>query len=266
MIVFAGVTPHPPILLPEIGKENTKFVSQTVKSMQRLASELYAAKPDTVILISPHGPMLADAFALNMAPEFTVGFKEFGDLATEYKVKGDVGLIHHYKEILESQMQIVLVNKPALDHGAGVPLHFFFQAMPADSFSLVPMSFSLLDYATHFTFGRKLQEDIINDTKRIAIIASGDLSHRLTEDAPAGYSHWAKKFDETLLEKVQAKDHEALINMDTDFIEEAGECGLRSIIILMGMLNSMNYNPDVYSYEGPFGVGYAVINLKLNKK
>lgn len=263
MIVFSAITPHPPILIPEIGKDNLQFVRQTSTAMERLAEDMYATKPDTIVIISPHGPMLADAFTLNMSPTFDIQFKDFGDLSTKFTLNGDIQLIHHYKEILESKMKVVLINQKELDHGVGVPLYFLTKGIEQKNVKIVPMSYSLLDYNTHYEYGKKLQEDMINDTKRIAIIASGDLSHRLTEDAPAGYSHWAKKFDDTLVKSIKKKDNKTILKFDTDFVEEAGECGLRSIIILLGMLNSMNYTPEIYSYEGPFGVGYLVANLKI---
>ncbi|MFA5134590.1 MAG: AmmeMemoRadiSam system protein B [Patescibacteria group bacterium] len=263
MIVFSAITPHPPILIPEIGKENVRFVQKTTASMERLSEDLYASKPDTIVIISPHGPMHADAFTLNMSPEFRITFKEFGDLSTEIKLPGDIGLIHHYKEILESKMRVVLIHKEELDHGAGVPLYFFTKSLDRKDIKIVPVSFSMLDYNEHYEFGKQLQEDMINDTKRIAVIASGDLSHRLTPDAPAGFSHWAKKFDETLVGLLKKNDIKGILNLDADFVDEAGECGLRSIILLLGILNSMSFTTDVYSYEGPFGVGYMVANLKL---
>jgi AmmeMemoRadiSam system protein B len=263
MIVFSAITPHPPLLIPEIGKDNLRFVTKTSAAMTTLAQELYAAQPDTIIIISPHGPLLADAFVINMSPSFAVQFREFGDLVTQLELKGDIGLIHHYKELLEDKMPIVLVNQPDLDHGAGVPLYFLTKELDRKKIKIVPVSYSMLDYEKHYQFGIKLQQDILNDTKRIAVIASGDLSHRLTQDAPAGYSHWAKKFDETIVKKIKTKDGQGLLKLDADFIEEAGECGLRSIIILMGILNSIDYQPEVYSYEGPFGVGYMVAQLKI---
>ncbi|MFA6553522.1 MAG: AmmeMemoRadiSam system protein B [Patescibacteria group bacterium] len=263
MIIFSAISPHPPILIPDIGKDNVRFIKKTTAAMKRLAQDLYAAKPDTIVIISPHGQMHTDAFSLNMSNDFEANFKEFGDLHTKINLKGDVRLIHHYKEILESKQRVVLTNSPVLDHGAGVPLYFLTQALDLKKLRIVPISYSLLDYENHYQFGMALQQDMLNDTKRIAIIASGDLSHRLTEDAPAGFSHWAKKFDETLMKKIQNKDTEGILKLDADFVEEAGECGLRSIIMMLGMLNTINHEPEIYSYEGPFGVGYMVANYKL---
>ncbi len=263
MIVFSAITPHPPILIPDIGKDNVRFVKKTTASMERLAQELYATKPDAIVVISPHGQMHTDAFSLNMSNEFEVQFKEFGDLHTKFSLKGDIRLIHHYKEILESKHRVVLSNSRDLDHGAGVPLYFLTKALDRKKIRIIPVSYSLLDYENHYKFGIALQQDMLNDTKRIAIIASGDLSHRLTEDAPAGFSHWAKKFDETLIKKISEKDTPGILKFDADFVEEAGECGLRSIIMMLGMLNTITYEPEIYSYEGPFGVGYMVANFKL---
>lgn len=264
MIVFSAITPHPPILIPQIGKENLRFVKKTTASMDKLAEEIYAAKPDTIVIISPHGPMLSDAFAINTSPQLELQFKDFGDLTNSVTFNADIGLIHHYKELVETQLPVVLVNQGELDHGAGVPLYFLTKGLDKKKIKIVPISFSLLDYEQHYRFGIKLQEDMLNDTKRLAIIASGDLSHRLTPNAPAGYSHWAKKFDATVMEKITSRDAKGLMALDPDFIEEAGECGLRSIIILLGILNSINYTAEVYSYEAPFGVGYLAAQLKLS--
>ncbi|MFH1207866.1 MAG: AmmeMemoRadiSam system protein B [Patescibacteria group bacterium] len=201
MIVFSAITPHPPILIPDIGKDNVRFIKKTTAALERLAEDLYAAKPDTIVIISPHGTMHTDAFSLNMSSDFDIHFKEFGDLRTKIHLKGDIRLIHHYKEILESTQRVVLNNSIELDHGAGVPLYFLTKALDLKKLRIIPVSYSLLDYEKHYRFGMALQQDMLNDTKRIAIIASGDLSHRLSEDAPAGFSHWAKKFDETLVKK-----------------------------------------------------------------
>jgi len=125
------------------------------------------------------------------------------------------------------------------------------------------MSYSLLDFKTHYVFGQKLKEIIFSSNKKIALIASGDLSHRLTFDAPAGYSPQGRIFDEQLIKFLRKKAFKKIVNFDSSLVEEAGECGLRSILILLGVLDQVNYKPEILSYEGPFGVGYLVANFKL---
>jgi AmmeMemoRadiSam system protein B len=121
----------------------------------------------------------------------------------------------------------------------------------------------MLDNQAHLEFGKALKDLIQNTDKRVAVIASGDLSHCLTEDAPAPYSSQGKIFDEQIVKLVENCDATSLVNLDSKLVEQAAECGLRSILILMGIVSDMNCHPEIFSYEGPFGVGYLVAEIKL---
>ena len=94
-------------------------------------------------------------------------------------------------------------------------------------------------------------------------MASGDLSHRLTKDAPAGYSAKGKEFDQKLISLLKAHNIQDILNLDSSLVEEAGECGFRSILIILGILNQLDCKFDALSYEGPFGVGYLTANFKI---
>ena len=60
-------------------------------------------------------------------------------------------------------------------------------------------------------------------------------------------------------------DTHAILNLDEDLIEHAGECGLRSIVILLGALQGLSATPHILSYEGPFGVGYLVASFEVEQ-
>jgi AmmeMemoRadiSam system protein B len=122
---------------------------------------------------------------------------------------------------------------------------------------------AFLPYKDLYNFGETIRTASDNLGKKVAVIASGDLSHRLTMDAPAGYNPEGKKFDENIVRLAGTNDAEGILNLDPDMIEAAGECGLRSIIILMGALKGLNVIPEVLSYEGPFGVGYMVATFDV---
>jgi AmmeMemoRadiSam system protein B len=262
MLSFAAFTPHPPILIPTIGKENTKRIQKTSDAMEKMGEKLYEAKPDTVIVISPHGALLSDAFSINLNPTYKSNLKEFGDFATAMEFKTDTALAFRIKELMEDKnIPLAMTSDQYLDHGAIVPLYFLAKKLPG--ISVLPVGYSMLDLKTHFNFGDFLKEIILNEEKKIAVVASGDLSHRLTKDAPAGYSPRGKEFDEKLAELITNKNIAGILGLDEAFIEEAGECGLRSLIILLGLLERINYTPELLSYEGPFGVGYLVANFKL---
>jgi len=265
MLNFASICPHPPLLIPTIGKSSDlNQVEKTIKSMKVLANNFKKAEIDTVVVITPHGAMLYDYFATNSSPALSGSFSYFGDFKTKFSFENDLDFILKLKENCKKEkIPFQEIKEQELDHGILVPIYFL--AKNIFGIKLVPISFSLLDIKTHFNFGKVLQEiaNNVQRTKRIAIVASGDLSHRLTSDAPAGYSEKGKEFDEKLVELLQKKDVNSILNMDKNFVEQAGECGYRSIIILLGALDGLDWEPEILSYEGPFGVGYLVANFKI---
>src|SRR3989344_8584763 len=91
-LVFAALTPHPPLLIPSIGKEMEKKVEKTKNALLKLEEELYLAKPEVIIIISPHGALLRDAFTINYCADYETDLREFGDLATKLKFKGETTL------------------------------------------------------------------------------------------------------------------------------------------------------------------------------
>jgi MEMO1 family protein len=260
-LVFSAITPHPPILIPTIGKKNISQLKATAESYLELERDLYASQAETIIIISPHGHLMEQAFTINLNPEFTGNFEEFGDLTTNFSLNGDVSLAHKIKERLETVASLQLISDPKLDHGAAIPLYFLTKHLP--KIKIIPLYYSGLDLAAHYAFGQMLKNKLLDSSTRIAVVASGDLSHRLNKNAPAGYNPKGKKFDKKLIDNLIKKQTEEILNFPPALIDAAGECALKSIVILLGILEGMRYEPKLLSYEAPFGVGYLTMNFKL---
>jgi len=254
-LVFASLTPHPPLLIPTIGKEAIKEVEETKKALEKMEEELYLAHPDIIVVISPHGSCFADAFTLNVCPEYETDLKEFGDLTTKLKFKGEMNLSSRIREAgKERGISTTMISENKLDHGVAVPLFYLTRHLP--NITLLPIGFCEQDWKTHLDFGYMLKEQIMETNKRIAVIASGDLSHALTTEAPAGFNSAGEKFDAKIQEMFYSHNLAGLINMDKQLVGDASECGFRSILVLAGILRDVNYEYRQYSYESPFGVGY----------
>jgi MEMO1 family protein len=260
-IVFSAITPHPPVIIPQIGKENLERLKPTIAAFAKLKTELEEKKPDTIIIISPHGQLFEDVFAINQCPEYTANFENFGDFATKGKWSGDIGLVHRIREKFETTLPLQLISDSSLDHGTSVPLFMMTEKLP--DVKIIPMFYSGLSRQEHFSFGESLGEFLQEKKQRIAIIASGDLSHRLSKEAPGGFSPKGKKFDKKLIDGIIKGKKEDIIGLDDAFIEEAGQCGLNSILILLGAIDTIKKTARLLSYEAPFGVGYAVINFEI---
>lgn len=260
-IIFAAIAPHPPILIPSIGKENIKHLRSTADAYAQLEENLYVSQPETIIVISPHGRLAENYFSFNLCPEFTGGFEEFGDLATRFSLSGDIGLAHKIKEKMETSAPLKLLSESKLDHGAAIPLYLLTRHLP--KIKIIPVYYSGLDLGAHYGFGQIMKNELLNSSGRVALVASGDLSHRLTKNAPAGYSPKGKKFDKKLIDYLLEKQTAEILKIDHELIAQAGECGLKSIVILLGILDGIKYQPELLSYEAPFGVGYLTMNFKL---
>ncbi len=265
-ILVAGICPHPPLIIPEIGVREIDRVRSTADALDKLSDQVTALFPETVIFITPHGPVFKDTPAILADEELRGDFRDFGAPGVSFSVKNDLLLVNAIAE--ESRKVHIGVNLlrrdnsrmpgdiTSLDHGIMVPLYYLEKAGFAAG--CVAITFAMLPFNDLFRFGEAVKKAVEISGRRVAVIASGDLSHRLTRDAPAGYNPLGGEYDHQIVENVKNYRVENLLEMDEKLVAVAGECGLRSILILLGILSGSKIKPEVLSYEGPFGVGYLV--------
>jgi AmmeMemoRadiSam system protein A len=146
-----------------------------------------------------------------------------------------------------------------LDHGTSVPLYFLLQN--GWQGSVVTLGYSLLSNDDHLRFGSCIKSAVDQVGRRVAFIASGDLSHRLKPHAPAGYNPDAHMFDEEVVEALRANAPQRIVGIDHSLRRLAGECGYRSMLVAIGASSDLPWSCEVLNYEAPFGVGYLVAQL-----
>jgi aromatic ring-opening dioxygenase LigB subunit len=264
-MVACALMPHPPIMVPEIGKDEVENIKSTVHAAEEIAQIIKENNPQTIVLLTPHGPVFEDFASVSMHPRLKGSFAGFGVPDLIIGFESDGLLIRH---ILKKAERLGVNLQPLtdetarrfrikleLDHGALVPLYYLHKA--GFKGQLVHMSMGMLPYEEMYTLGKAVQGAIGAVDKRVAVIASGDLSHRLLPGAPAGYSPRGKEFDQQVVQALREMNVKALFTMDRSLIQEAGECGLRPIFFLLGVLGGVECISRILSYEGPFGVGYA---------
>lgn len=263
MIVFAAIAPHSPLLLPTIGKEHQEKLSRTLASYRTLAEDLYAAKPDTIVVLTPHGSTLPDAFALFIAQSYNANLKEFGDFQTALTFKADLRLIETLRQMTRparAGLHLVGITDEFVDYGVTVPLYFLASHLPA--IRVVALGDARLALAKHFKMGQALGDTLHQSTRRVALLASADLAHTLTDEAPGGFSPAGKLFDEAVVQALRKKQTAAIIKLEQQMFA-AKACGLRVIVMLLGAVDELNYTTEPLSYEGPFGVGYLTARFQL---
>jgi MEMO1 family protein len=275
-IQCAYIMPHPPIILPEIGQGRESVAKSTIESCKRIASEVVSDRPDTIILSTPHAWGFEDSISL-MEPEKLQGdLAAFGHPEIRLAFQGDPNLTFSILEtakknkipagILPKNIKERHPQSSRLDHGAFIPLYFIKKELDRQKHlsRLIVLSTPFLPLETLYRFGHCMRDALITSGQRIVYLASGDLSHRLTIDAPAGYHPQAYRFDQMLVDHIDTGNFREILKYTDKTLENAGECGTRSFIMMYGALNGCNLHTDIYSYEGPFGVGYLSARIAVS--
>ncbi|MCE5191449.1 MAG: AmmeMemoRadiSam system protein A [Actinomycetia bacterium] len=256
--ILGIIAPHPPIMVPVVGGRDADVTSASAAAMHEAGRVLEAFSPQTVVIMSPHSPAAQDAFIIDTAPHAAGSFEQFGAGGTRLSYATDVEFARTLLSELEAEdinvidrAQFPSLHSGVLDHGVLVPMSFL---DPAGRWPIVNLSLSWLPYEVHHRLGQVITGVAARLGRRIAFVASGDCSHRLKPEAPAGFSPRAAEFDRTLVNLVAAGDFDGLMHIEPALVEAAGECGLRSFVTLGGVIPGAATR--VLSYEGPWGVGY----------
>lgn len=256
-IVFGAILPHPPILVPEVGKGRLKEAEKSKRAIEEISRRLKEKDPDTIIVITPHGEVGQASVPVYTSHVFEGSFSMFGASKPVYRFKGNPEL---GRAIIKDCDFASSWPETLLDHGVLVPLAYPYALGVRKH--ILPVAIAYMPLKKLFEFGKSLAATVTRLEQKVAIIASADMSHRLTPDAPAGYSPRGKEFDEKLVSLVRDYNVEGILEFDERLAEEAGQDALWSISVLLGALDGIKVKPFLLSYEGPFGVGYMVAGFE----
>ena len=259
-LVFSGIAPHPPIMVPEVGRESIAGVVNSIDAMSELTRRLIHSGAESVILISPHAPLEADAFVTYEGPEVFGDFSHFNAPDTYFSLPVDDELLAAIREVAATkQFELTTLRTHDLDHGTAVPLYFLLRNGWRGK--VVTLGYSFLSNDDHVRFGSCIRSAVDQVGRRVAFIASGDLSHRLKPQAPAGYNPDAHIFDEQVVDALRSNAPQRIVDIDYNLRRLAGECGFRSMLVAIGASSELSPSCEVLSYEAPFGVGYLVAQI-----
>lgn len=261
----AFIVPHPPLIIPKVGLGQEAGIHKTFTSYHETAKEIEKQKPETIIIITPHGVTYSDYFHIASGDVIEGSMKEFGS-SDVICVPCDVELSDKISSICEK------ADFPAgtlgnasnnMDHGTYVPLYFINQYYR--DYKIVCISISGLPLREHYRLGMFINEAVNELGRNAIIIASGDLSHKLKEYGPYGYAKEGPALDRIMTEAMKTGNFLDFLEIDEELRKRGAECGLGSFTIMSGVLHKKSLDINFLSYEGPFGVGYAVCIYQVNE-
>lgn len=258
-VLGAIIVPHPPLILPRVGKGQEKRIQATVDAYRAAAARVAAWEPDALIVSTPHSVMYSDYFHLSPGTGAHGDMSRFGAADERLEADYDVSLRNEAIRLAEEEgldAGTLGERDASLDHGAFIPLWFLRAA--GVRCPIVRVGLSGYSPLHHYRLGQCFARAAENLGRRMAFVASGDLSHKLKPDGPYGFAPEGPVYDEQVTAAMASGDFLRFLTMDEGLCDRAAECGQRSFQIMAGALDGLAVEPELLSHEGPFGVGYGV--------
>lgn len=266
-VLAAVMVPHPPIILPEIGHGEESKIQKTIDAYREAMQFLASFHPDTVVITSPHTVMYRDYFHISPGRSARGDFRQFR--APEVKLftfydQEFVATLSELAKDADIPAGTLGERDPALDHGTMIPLRFFNEFADFD-YHTVRIGLSGLALSKHYELGKLIQKTADMLDRRVCLIASGDLSHKLKKDGPYGLDPAGPMYDERIMRTMGSGNFSELFDYDDNFCSDAAECGHRSFVIMAGALCGYQVEAKQLSHEDTFGVGYGVCTYEVKK-
>ncbi|MDX1357569.1 MAG: AmmeMemoRadiSam system protein B, partial [Clostridia bacterium] len=214
MLKKAFIMPHPPIIIPEVGRGREKDALTTIEGCEKAAESIAALNPGTIIVISPHGPSYSNAVCIAGNSTLKGDLKNFGVWKLSYEFDNDLNLANSISDEINDTGIFCVVNDdvaqreygidPAIDHGALVPLYYVLKKHVG--FKLVHIATGILDPVELYKCGMAIKKAADEHDEEVVVIASSDLSHRLTSDGPYDFNPEGPKYDKFIVDCIRSGD------------------------------------------------------------
>ena len=267
-VIAAYMVPHPPMIVPEIGRGSEAQIAETISAYEQVADEIAALKPETIIITSPHSIMYGDYFHISPGKSAKGSFSGFGAPQVKFEVDYDTGMVDEICRLADAQefpAGTLGERDKQLDHGTMVPLWFIGKAYAAangstsaEPFKVIRVGLSGLPLTDHYRMGQIISQAASNTGRRTVIVASGDLSHKLQEYGPYGFAAEGPQYDERIMDVCGRGAFGELFDFSEGFCESAAECGHRSFVIMAGAFDGVEVEAKALSHQDVTGVGYGI--------
>ncbi len=261
-VAAAFIVPHPPLIVPAVGRGGEKQIEKTTAAYLQVAEEIAALAPETIIITSPHATMYSDYFHISPGSGARGSFAAFRASSVSFREEYDTGLVRAISKLAEEQDFPAGTRgerDPELDHGTMVPLWFIRHKY--SGFRLVRIGLSGLPLTDHYRFGEIIRDAVRETGRRVVFVASGDLSHKLRKDGPYGLSPEGPQYDARIMDVCNRAAFGELFSFSESFCDRAAECGHRSFTIMAGALDGLSVKATALSHEDVTGVGYGICSF-----
>jgi aromatic ring-opening dioxygenase LigB subunit len=259
-LVYACIAPHGGEVIPALAGKKLRQFAPTRRAMTTLAVEMKAAKPDTIVVATPHNLRLQKHIGVVTA-QYSSGSVTGGGRTVKLRAACDVAFAKRVVDEAEKKgLPVVAANYGALegpmsnlamDWGTLVPLWFFLRGVGRKSMAVIVTPSRGIPLRENFEFGRAVARVALSVKKRVAFVASADQAHAHKESGPYGFDSRAAEYDRRVADLVRQGSIEDIMDFDPSFVEGAKPDSLWQMTMLAGALSVVPMKGELLSYQVP---------------
>lgn len=271
-LVFACIAPHGSLIVPVLKEKGAEKALALTSAMEELRGRMQDYRPETIVLVTPHGHRVDNAFSLlnnervvgELEPEPGSGGKGF---SITYKVDKELNaaIVSSARSLGVPVRRIgyAVIDDPEfyqpLDWGASVPLWFLGNIDPQPKVVIACPDRGYIGWEQYVPFGRSIRQAAEQLNRRIAFVASADLGHAHDRNGPYGYDIASSEFDAALIRAVKEQDLGRLLSFDQEWLKRASTDAYGQVLNLHGAIEGMHFRGKLLSYEVPTYFGMMCV-------
>ena len=258
-LVFAAIAPHGGLAIAEACSPHERMLASATRAgMEELGRLFEAARPEAVIVATPHNVHIANALGVVVAGR--VAGRLAGappSVALDVPSANDLAWLV-LEALAAAEVPSVGVsfgsNDPAtavapMDWGVLIPLWFMGGRHDPPVPLVIVTPARDLSAAAHIAAGAAISAAAAESGRRVAFIASADHGHAHVEGGPYGYHPSARKYDTLIRKLVRTGTLERLSEIPPELVEEAKADSWWQMLMLHGA--TRGWKGRLISYEAP---------------
>lgn len=271
-LVFACIAPHGHLIPPLSSKADLRRFRVTREAMRRLARDIAAVRPQTIVVATPHNLRLLGTIgvvtAANSSGALVSGAHGFaltrlarGRRRVQLHARCDVPFAKTLLATAAARGLPVVganygtadgpVSDMPMDWGALVPLWFFLKETKLSARVVLVTPSRELPLRQNVQFGEVLAGVAERDHRRIVFVASADHAHAHKKSGPYGFSAAAAEYDAAMVRAITGGRLDAVLRLGPRLIERAKPDSLWQVAMLAGIVERLGLRGELYSYEVP---------------
>jgi 2,3-dihydroxyphenylpropionate 1,2-dioxygenase len=258
-IVSAFATVHAPQLFDRPPSEDPKQLDADIAAMRQIGRELEESKPDAVIVI---GSDHLETFFLSSVPTFAILSGEFSHAefaGRKYEMPIHQGLAEDLLDkLMAAGFDLGYSQDAVLGHAFAAVYEWVIEKRPIPVVPIFVNAYlpPLPSAKRCAELGKAIAKVIANRPERVAIVASGGMSH-----FPGTWKYPKPDFDFDYwaISQMEKGNHQVLIDMTNEQFDEVGNTEMLSWMIMFGAIG--NQPGELVTYQPTWHHGHAVMRF-----